>query len=51
MKGMIPIDVTDNYRMDKRPLGSLLDDLKDGKTQQEVHPATEVLSVDPTAEE
>lgn len=31
MKGMIPIDVTDNYRMDKCPLGSLLDDLKDGK--------------------
>ena len=28
---MIPIDLTDNYRMDKIPLGSLLDDMRDGK--------------------
>lgn len=28
---MIPIDLTDNYRMDKFPLGSLLDDMRDGK--------------------
>ncbi len=28
---IIPIDVTDNYRMDKFPLGSLLDDMRDGK--------------------
>ena len=31
MNDMIPIDLTDNYRMDKCPLGSLLDDMKDGK--------------------
>lgn len=31
MDNMIPIDVTDNYRMDKIPLGSLLDDMRDGK--------------------
>jgi len=31
MENIIPIDVTDNYRMDKFPLGSLLDDMKDGK--------------------
>lgn len=28
---VIPIDVTDNYRMDKFPLGSLLDDMRDGR--------------------
>lgn len=31
MDKIIPIDVTDNYRMDKFPLGSLLDDMRDGK--------------------
>ena len=31
MENIIPIDVTDNYRMDKFPLGSLLDDMRDGK--------------------
>lgn len=31
MDRIIPIDVTDNYRMDKFPLGSLLDDMRDGK--------------------
>lgn len=31
MDNIIPIDVTDNYRMDKFPLGSLLDDMRDGK--------------------
>lgn len=31
MDNMIPIDVTDNYRMDKFPLGSLLDEMRDGK--------------------
>lgn len=31
MDKMIPIDLTDNYRMDKFPLGSLLDDMRDGK--------------------
>lgn len=31
MNNIIPIDVTDNYRMDKIPLGSLLDDMRDGK--------------------
>ncbi len=31
MDHIIPIDVTDNYRMDKFPLGSLLDDMRDGK--------------------
>lgn len=31
MEDMIPIDVTDQYRMDKFPLGSLLDDMRDGK--------------------
>jgi len=31
MCNIIPIDVTDNYRMDKFPLGSLLDDMRDGK--------------------
>jgi len=31
MNKIIPIDVTDNYRMDKIPLGSLLDDMRDGK--------------------
>lgn len=28
---VIPIDVTDNYRMDKFPLGNLLDDMRDGR--------------------
>lgn len=31
MNNVIPIDVTDNYRMDKFPLGNLLDDMRDGK--------------------
>ncbi len=31
MRDIIPLDVTDNYRMDKYPLGSLLDDMRDGK--------------------
>lgn len=31
MDNIIPIDVTDNYRMDKFPLGGLLDDMRDGK--------------------
>lgn len=31
MENVIPIDVTDNYRMDKFPLGALLDDMRDGK--------------------
>lgn len=31
MSNIIPIDVTDNYRMDKFPLGSLLDDMNEGK--------------------
>ena len=31
MDKIIPIDVTDNYRMDKLPLGILLDDMRDGK--------------------
>lgn len=31
MDSIIPIDLTDNYRMDKYPLGALLDDMRDGK--------------------
>lgn len=31
VNNIMPIDVTDNYRMDKFPLGSLLDDMRDGK--------------------
>lgn len=31
MNNIIPIDVTDDHRMDKFPLGSLLDDMRDGK--------------------